>query len=172
MSKESPVKDDTLERDAAELQEALSDLIRVYQFRDRKRICCYDVSVTQCYALRELVRHGPMPLTQLATSLYLDGSTASRVVDSLEKKGYAVRTQDPGDGRAIKLEATDAGRTLHGQIERDLLNEQRALLSDFDPDVRQATTRLIARLAREASSRFSRHDGRCCAPPSSDRAQS
>jgi DNA-binding MarR family transcriptional regulator len=151
-----------LERDAVDLQEALNDLIRVYQFRDRKRICCYDVSVTQCYALRELVRQGPMPLSRLAAELYLDGSTSSRVVDSLEKKGYVTRSQDPDDGRAIRLAATAAGRSLHKKIEEDLLREQRALLAEFEPEVRQATARLIARLAREATTRFSRQDGRCC----------
>jgi len=151
----------SLELDAMELQEALNDLIRVYQFRDRKRICCYDVSVTQCYALRELVRTGPMGLTNLASALYLDGSTACRVVDTLERKGYVTRTQDPGDARALELNATDAGRELYARIENDLLAEQKTLLADFDPEVRQATTRLIARLAREASRRFSRHDGRC-----------
>lgn len=38
--------DDQLMRDAEELHEALNQLVRVYQFRDRDRICCYDVSVT------------------------------------------------------------------------------------------------------------------------------
>jgi DNA-binding MarR family transcriptional regulator len=151
-----------LERDAADLQEALNDLIRVYQFRDRKRICCFDVSVTQCYALRELVRQGPMALSRLASELYLDGSTASRVIDSLERKGYVTRSQDPEDGRAIRLEATKAGCGLYGEIEEDLLREQKALLAEFEPEIRRATTRLIARLAREAAARFSRQDGRCC----------
>ena len=43
---------------AEELHAALSALIRVYQFRDRDRICCHDVSVTQCYALEALVKLG------------------------------------------------------------------------------------------------------------------
>jgi hypothetical protein len=37
--------------DAETFHAALSELVRVYQFRDRDRICCHDVSVTQCYAL-------------------------------------------------------------------------------------------------------------------------
>ena len=152
---------DALDRDAAELQEALNELIRVYQFRDRKRICCHDVSVTQCYALRELVRNGPMALSQLSTGLYLDDSTVCRVVDSLERKGYTTRSADPGDARAIRIEATETGRRLYGQIEADLLSEQRALLAEFDPEIRQATAKLISRLAREAAARFSRRDGRC-----------
>ena len=153
-----------LERDARELQEALNELIRVYQFRDRKRICCYDVSVTQCYAMRELSQQGPMALSQLAKRLYLDDSTACRVVDSLERKGYTTRGKDAKDARVVRIALTREGTALYGQIEADILNEQRALLADIDPEIRQATTRLIARLAREASARFSRDDGRCCGP--------
>lgn len=154
-------QDELLERDAAELQEALNDLIRVYQFRDRKRICCHDISVTQCYAMRAL-RQGPMTLTGLAESLYLDNSTASRVVDSLQRKGYTRRVPDEADGRAVRIELTPKGEDLYGRIERDLVTQQRELLADFDPEIRQATTRLIARLAREAAARVSREDGGCC----------
>ena len=35
------------DRDALDLHEAVADLVRVYQFRDRDRICCHDVWVTQ-----------------------------------------------------------------------------------------------------------------------------
>jgi hypothetical protein len=45
----------------------------VYQFRDRDRICCHDVSVTQCYALETVVEHGPMRLTTLAERLFVIG---------------------------------------------------------------------------------------------------
>ena len=43
-----------LAADSRSFYEALSELLRVYQFRDRDRICCYDVSITQCYALEAL----------------------------------------------------------------------------------------------------------------------
>ncbi len=88
----------------------------IYQFRDRDRICCYDVSVTQCYALEALVRRGGMTLNDLAAHLYLDKSTASRVVDALERKGYVDRPPHPDDRRALLLEATAAGRALDGKI--------------------------------------------------------
>ena len=84
--------DSDLARDARAFYDALSDLVRVYQFRDRDRICCYDISVSQCYALEALVRRGGMTLNDLAAQLYLDKSTASRVVDALERKGYVART--------------------------------------------------------------------------------
>src|SRR5437764_14408754 len=98
-----------LDRDALALQHAVADLVRVYQFRDRDRICCHDVSVTQCYALEALVRQGGMSMNDLAARLYLDKSTASRVVDALERKGYVTRLPHPEDRRAVILEASAAG---------------------------------------------------------------
>ncbi len=150
------MSDISLDRDSWDLHKALSELVRVYQFRDRKCICCHDVSVTQCYAIGALVGRGAMQLKELATELHLDKSTASRTVDSLEAKNYVRRTSDPGDGRAVRLEITQRGRELHATIERDLVQEMKNLIVDFDPEIRQATSRLMARLARAASERFSR----------------
>jgi len=151
----STAGDPILERDARDLHKALSELVRVYQFRDRRRICYYDVSVTQCYAIAALMRDAGMTLNELAGKLYLDKSTASRVVDSLERKGYVHRSADPADGRALRLVATEKGKRLHARIDQDLIEETKKLVAEFDPDVRQATGRLIAQFARAAADRFS-----------------
>lgn len=152
---ENFIQDDTLDKDAWELHEALSELVRVYQFRDRKRICYQDVSITQCYAIDALVRLGTMSLNMLAAELFLDKSTTSRVVDTLERKGYVRRSVDPKDGRALRLEVTKRGQELHARIESELAGEMKKMIADFDPDIRQATIRLVSRLARTASKRFS-----------------
>lgn len=158
-------EDPGLDRDTADLYDALSDLVRVYQFRDRDRICCYDISVTQCYALEALVRRGDMTLNDLAAHLYLDKSTASRVVDALERKGYVARSPHPQDRRAVLLEATDAGRALEGRIRESILEEERQLLAGFDPEIRRAMTHLLARLARAAAARVQAGGGSCCRLP-------
>src|SRR3954469_1308194 len=98
--------DASLDSDAESLHDALSELVRVYQFRDRDRICCHDVSVTQCYALEALVRRGPSGLNELAADLFLDKSTTSRVVATLKRKGYVSRSEHPEDKRAVVLEVT------------------------------------------------------------------
>jgi DNA-binding MarR family transcriptional regulator len=157
--------DAALERDAAELYEALSELVRIYTFRDRDRICCYDVSVSQCYALEAIVRLGAPTLNELAAELYLDKSTASRLVDGLERKGYAVRVPHPQDRRSVRLEAPAAGRELLGRIRSTILAEERAMLADFDSEVRRALPRLIRRLARAAAARVDTSGGSCCRIP-------
>src|SRR3984893_11998062 len=142
-----------LHEDARAVHEALSDLVRVYQFRDRDRICCHDVSVTQCYALEALIRRGPITLRELAAELHLDKSTASRVVGTLERKRYVARSPHPTDGRAVLLRPTAAGDRLYAMIRKDLIEEATALLRDFEPRVRKAAAQIMARLARAAAAR-------------------
>jgi DNA-binding MarR family transcriptional regulator len=146
-------RDPGLERDAVAFHEALADLVRVYQFRDRMSISWHGISVTQCYALEALVDRGALTMNELAGLLWLDKSTASRVADGLEAAGLVRRTPHPTDGRSILLEPTRTGRGLHQRIVTDLIAGEKALLEDFAPEVRQAATRLIARLARVATAR-------------------
>ncbi len=147
-------------QDIVALHRALSDLVRIYQFRDRTKICCHDVSVTQCYALEALIRLGSITLNRLAQELYLDKSTASRVVDALERKEYVRRCADPGDARAVNLRVTRRGRALHGRIELELMETTERVASGFEPEVRRATAELMTRFARAAVDRFA--EGKRC----------
>jgi DNA-binding MarR family transcriptional regulator len=154
-----------LQRDAEALQAAVADLVRVYQFRDRDRICCHDVSVTQCYALETLVEHGPMRLSALAERLFLDKSTTSRVVNTLVRKGYVEQRADATDGRAMLTNATRQGQQLCKRISSDLVEQQKQLLGDLAPEIRAGVVQVIQRLAQAADARFrSGVTGVCCAP--------
>ena len=142
--------------------------MRVYQFRDRDRICCYDVSVTQCHALEALVENGSMRLNGLAERLFLDKSTTSRVVATLVKKGYVEQRTDKSDGRATALQVTASGRRLHKRIAGELVAQQQQLLQDLDPDLRAGVINVIRRVARAADARFrsgmSVGGAACCGP--------
>ena len=143
-----------LQKDAEALHAAVSDLVRIYQFRDRDKICCYDISVTQCYALEVLVERGPSRSLALAEALRLDKSTTTRVVDALVRKGYVERLPDPEDARAVSLLVTPEGRKLYERINSELIAQQIDLIRDLDPDVRTAATEILKRLARAAQARF------------------
>ena len=162
----APIRHTPLQRDARELHAAVADLVRVYQFRDRDRICCHDVSVTQCHALETLVARGPLRLGALAGHLFLDKSTTSRVVAALVRKGYVAHEADPSDGRAIRLRATAQGESLCARINGELVEQQRLLLQDLDPEIRSAVVTVIRRLADAADARFragtAPAGGACC----------
>lgn len=155
----------TIDVDAGEFSEALGELIRVVQFRDRDRACCHDLSVSQCYALERVVEAGALTVNELAAHLYLDKSTASRVANTLVSKGLVARAQDSADGRVVRLEPTDAGRDVHTRVQTDLAAEYAELLADFDPHVRAAFPELLGRLGQAFASRVAISNGRCCTIP-------
>lgn len=137
-------------------------MIRIYQFRDRDRICCYDISVTQCYALEALVTLTPLTVNALATHLYLDKSTTSRVLDALERKGYAIRSEDPQDGRVVRVQATAKGRMLHKKIVDGILAEEQELLREFPPEVRKSMVLLVRSLSQAAKRKMNGSGSVCC----------
>ena len=165
MTKLTTIADPQLQQDAEALYEALGDLIRVYQFRDRDRICCHDLSITQCHALEVLSMRGGLSLNEVAAELYLDKSTTSRVVAALERKGYVERTEHPEDRRAILLEVTGAGQALYKRIHSAIIEQEKGLLTDFDSGTRQSMTKLIHRLATAAAERVEASGGSCCVKP-------
>ncbi len=156
------ITDKSIARDAAALSQAFSELIRLVQFRDRDRACCYGLTVSQCYGLKAVCETGPLSVNELAGALYLEKSTASRLASGLEAAGLAVRSPDPEDRRSIRLAATPAGRRAHAGIEADLRREYATLLEDFEPEVRSAMTELLGRLTRAVGSRVEAEGGSCC----------
>jgi len=102
-------------------------------------------------------------LTNLMTpNNFLDKSTASRVVQTLLRKGYAKHRRDELDGRAMVLQVTAAGRRLHGRIVGELVKQQETLLADLTPTVRRAVVDVIRRLASAADARFRAGVSTCC----------
>jgi DNA-binding MarR family transcriptional regulator len=154
--------DSAVLEDAERVRVALSDLIRVAQFRDRDRVCCYDVSVSQCHALESLVDHGTATVNDLASSLCLDKSTASRLANALVQKGYVRRVAHVEDGRSVVLEPTARAKRLVERIRWELSAEYIDLLSEFDAEVRGSVATMVTRLAAAFRSRVDASGGTCC----------
>ena len=153
--------DDRLRADAEALHRALGDLLRLYQFRDRDRIGCHGLSVSQCYALEAVIRKRGLGVNDLAAELFLDKSTVSRVVKGLEEKGMVVRRPDPGDGRAVLLVASPEGAALYARIEAEMIEQEAGILADMAPGTRGELTRALRALVRAAAERVDTTGG-CC----------
>ncbi len=151
-----------IDDDARALQRALTDMVRVYQFRDRGAICCYDVSPGQSHAIERLAIEGPMTMNDLAASLFLEKSSASRLADGLQRKGYITRKPHPDDARFVLLELTRPGKALFRKIERDLLDERRQVLSGLSQREREIVIGAVRKLA-ELASKGVQTDGGFCA---------
>jgi DNA-binding MarR family transcriptional regulator len=142
-----------LHDDAAELYRVMTELLRVYQFRDRDRVGYHNLTITQCYVLDILVRRGALSLNELAAEMLLDKSTLSRIVDGLEKQRAVKRTTHPADGRSTLIEPTRSGASRYKRVEADLVAENAKVLSGFAAPVRRQLIPLIAELTRAARER-------------------
>ena len=162
------MKKSTLDRQTERLGEAFGDLIRAYQFRDRNEICCHDVSVSQCYAMDALRRHGPLTMGQLGEHLYLDASTVTRVIDQLAKAGYVERVTDPADRRVVRARLTRSGTASVDRIRESLLDDYRGVLEAIPVGSRQNVIDSVELLLQALLARG------CCAErrPATRRSQS
>ncbi|HET6762316.1 MAG TPA: MarR family transcriptional regulator [Longimicrobiaceae bacterium] len=150
---------------AAEFHRTLQDLIRLHQARDRERVVLYDVTPAGARAIELLERLGAVSLNALATELFVDKSTASRVVGSLESAGLVRRVVDAHDRRALRLELTAEGVELARQLHADAVWEMNALLSSFEPDARRDTLAFLRRLTRTSAIHAGATQATCCRDP-------
>ncbi|HEX3956095.1 MAG TPA: MarR family transcriptional regulator [Trebonia sp.] len=69
------------------------------------------------YSVLALVRmRGPLGLTELTELEGLNPTMLSRVIRVLDDAGLILRSPDPGDMRAARLEITPAGEQMHERI--------------------------------------------------------
>lgn len=82
--------------------------------------CLCDVSTAQCHAIVEIGRKKDSMLKDLAATLRIDVSTASKVVEELVKKGLVIREPSSVDRRSVQINLSDEGKRIFEQIENDM----------------------------------------------------
>lgn len=70
------------------------------------------VSGAQLWVMQELHDHSGLRVGDIAKKLAIHQTTASNLLDSLEKRGYVVKTRDREDQRVVKLALSDHGAEL------------------------------------------------------------
>lgn len=96
--------------------ETLSESFRsvARQLRDTSQdfLAPWDITPSQLRALRVLMRHGVMRLSELSGYLHIAARSTTEVVDALEGRGLVRRRPDPGDRRATLVEVTEHGASV------------------------------------------------------------
>ncbi len=151
----------SLHRQAERLYEAFAELVRGYQFRDRESICCHGVSVSQCYTLDALDRHGPLSMGALASQLHVEISTMTRIVDYLVKSKLATRVTAREDRRVCQVKISAKGRSLVATIREQLIDEHEQVLRAIPPESREAVITAMTNLLGGFRQRRV-HLGECC----------
>lgn len=126
---------------AAEIFDRVFLMIRDFE-RNFRELGDAELSTTQYQALAILAEVEPVTAMAMAGLLRIAGPTATRTLDSLERRGLVVKERDPQDRRVVWLRITGAGRlALEQQKERQrvwmehilepLKDEERTQLNDI-----------------------------------------
>jgi DNA-binding MarR family transcriptional regulator len=99
--------------------------------------------------LGELVRDGPMRLSDLAGRVRLDLSTVSRQVAALESAELVERDTDADDRRASLLSATGKGTDILARIRKARHDRMRHVVGAWPVSDQRALARLLARLVAD-----------------------
>ncbi len=101
--------------------------------------------------LSVLAKCGPIRASEAAQTLFLDLSTVSRHVQTLERAGYVEKVADPTDRRAMTLHLTPEGKEHIAQIWERRIAQMREGLSHWDPAELRQLTELLRRYGEDFS---------------------
>jgi DNA-binding MarR family transcriptional regulator len=94
------------------LSEAFSSVARQLRHTSQETLAPWDITPSHLRALRVLMRHGMMRLSELSDHLHIAARSTTEVVDALETRGLVQRRPDPDDRRATLVEVTEHGTNV------------------------------------------------------------
>jgi len=150
----------TTDNQILQFHRQIVDLIKKYQFRDRNQICCFGISVSQCYVLETLHTHGPLTMNELAKKMYLKISTMTRVVEQLVKKKYVRREEGLSDRRVRFINLTKQGRAIYKKAWENIFESEKVILKNIPSEHKAVLIDVLTRLNQAVSSWQS-----CCEIP-------
>jgi DNA-binding MarR family transcriptional regulator len=100
-------------------------------------------------ALGVIARGEADRVSDIADRLRIDLSVASRQVAVLEASGWVTRTPDPVDGRARRLETTEAGRAVLGDTLARMADAYTEVLEGWSEDDLRALQATLIRLRED-----------------------
>lgn len=125
-----------VDRYVVELEELLRSVGAILKKRGRDILANFDITPPQLDALLVLKEFGELTMGELCQKMYLACSTATDLIDRMERNQLIERVRDTSDRRVIRLrilpkghsiidEVLEARRSYLAHITADLTDEQK-----------------------------------------------
>lgn len=105
------------------------------------------LTLSQYGLLEGLANRRPARVQELAEAAGISASTATRILDALERRGIVRRTRSSQDRRAVAVSLTERGGDLLRAEEDWLRGRQRAFYTSLPEAERELAPDLLVRLA-------------------------
>ena len=123
------------------IERLLRHVAFIIKKRGRDILSDFDITTPQFLALVVLKDRPGITMGELCERLYLACSTATDLIDRMEKNGYLERNRDHDDRRVIRLSITEKGQNIIDQV----INARRRYV---DSILKQLTQEEIDQLAQ------------------------
>lgn len=126
---------------------SLGVLLRAYERAMTSAVADVPHGFRGFLVLREVVRGAHPSQAALATSLGIDRTVMTYLLDDLERDGLVERRVAEGDRRQRRVLPTAAARTLLAELEHRVEHAEDAVFAALSPDDRVAVRTLLRRAA-------------------------
>ncbi|UZJ26844.1 MarR family winged helix-turn-helix transcriptional regulator (plasmid) [Rhodococcus antarcticus] len=137
--------------DDVELTGLLGYLQRRLSDRLTRKLAAAGSSLNEWRVLAQLVDGGGSAMRDVATSLDVPASTATKLIDAMVAANLVYRRGDENDGRRVVVHLAPRGRVAYERLSPLLQAEQEELTALTDDGDLEQLTRLLTRLSQKVS---------------------
>jgi DNA-binding MarR family transcriptional regulator len=105
-----------VDRHVAEIEELLRNVSTILKKRGRDILSNFDITPPQLDALLVLRDFGELTMGELCQKMFLACSTATDLIDRMERNGLIERVRDTADRRVIRLKVLAKGTSVIDQV--------------------------------------------------------
>lgn len=104
------------ERRVETIEALLRQVAVIIRKRGREILSSYGITPPQLNALVILIEDGEITMGELCDKMYLACSTATDLIDRMERNGLIARERDQNDRRVIRLRVLEPGRQVIDEV--------------------------------------------------------
>ncbi len=114
-----------------EVGDRVRSLVRLFQLFERDQIRTHGFTTTQCYALLELMKAGPLTMNDLSDRMNLSSSTMTRILDNLVRDGFISRQRSETDRRLVLVALSPQGQESAARLNDSVNGYYRQVIANI-----------------------------------------
>ena len=126
-----------MDEQTRQLNELLENMMYDFGTHNMSVNCCENISHGEFRALRTMSRLDRCTMQDIAKSIAVTKSGATRIVSRLEEKKLARRVHDQNDARIFCVRLSKEGKSLLSRITEEPSKKMESVLDAMHPDMRQ-----------------------------------
>lgn len=122
----------TVDRHVSEIEELLRNVSTIMKKRGRDILSHFDITPPQLDALLVLREYGELTMGELCGKMFLACSTATDLIDRMERNALIERVRDTNDRRVIRLRVLSKGVSAIEEVLQARRGYLGTILSEID----------------------------------------